>query len=134
MKYQKSVPARLQVRHRYDIVPKSALAELGSTTGCLKAVLHKFQCSKSPELWAFLPHFLKVAPFFNSETGVLLCFISLSQRCIYYLRQFFRLIVLHLCIDVHSCFTVLMSCKILNRLRIYSCVQKICNVSVSKSV
>ena len=52
------------------------------------------------------------------------------KSTIYYPKQFLRLIVLHFCVDVHSCFAVFMSGKVLNCLWIDTRIEKIGDVSV----
>ena len=52
------------------------------------------------------------------------------KRTIYYPKQLLWFIVLHFCIDVHSCFAVFVSGKVLDGLWINSSIEKIGNVSV----
>ena len=52
------------------------------------------------------------------------------KRTIYYPKQLFWFIVLHYCIDVHSCFAVFVSGKVLDGLWINTSIEKIGNVSV----
>ena len=57
------------------------------------------------------------------------------MKCrIYYIKQLFWLIILHSCIDVHSCLTVFMSGKVLNRFGVNACIQKIGNVGMTQQV
>ena len=56
------------------------------------------------------------------------------ESTVYHPKQLLWFIVLHLCVDVHSCFTVFMSCKVLNRLWINSRIEKIGDVSVPQLV
>lgn len=55
---------------------------------------------------------------------------SLLKRTIYYPKQLLWFIVLHFCIDVHSCFAVFVSGKVLDGLWINTSIEKIGNVSV----
>jgi len=52
------------------------------------------------------------------------------ESAIYHAKQLLWLIILHLCIDVHSCFAIFMSGKILNRLGINTRIKQICNIGV----
>ena len=52
------------------------------------------------------------------------------KRTIYYPKQLLWFIVLHFCIDVHSCFAVFVSGKVLDGLWINTSIEKIGNVSV----
>lgn len=52
------------------------------------------------------------------------------KRTIYYPKQLLWFIVLHFCIDVHSCFAVFVSGKVLHCLWIDTRVKKIGDVSV----
>ena len=52
------------------------------------------------------------------------------KRTIYYPKQLLWFIVLHFCIDVHSCFAVFVSGKVLDCLWINTRIEKIGNVSV----
>ena len=52
------------------------------------------------------------------------------KRTIYYPKQFLWFIILHFCIDVHSCFAVFVSGKVLDGLWINTSIEKIGNVSV----
>ena len=52
------------------------------------------------------------------------------KRTIYYPKQLLWFIVLHFCIDVHSCFAVFVSGKVLYCLWINACIEKIGDVSV----
>ena len=52
------------------------------------------------------------------------------KRTIYYPKQLLWFIVLHFCIDVHSCFAVFVSGKVLDGLWINASIEKIGNVSV----
>ena len=54
----------------------------------------------------------------------------LMKRTIYYPKQLFWFIVLHFCINVHSCFAVFMSGKVLYCLWINARIEKIGDVSV----
>lgn len=49
---------------------------------------------------------------------------------VHHIEKFFGLIILDLCINVHSCFAIFMSGKILNRLGINACIEQICDVGV----
>ena len=53
---------------------------------------------------------------------------------IYYINQLFWLIILHSCIDVHSCLTVFMSGKVLNCFGVNACIQEIGNVGMAQQV
>ena len=52
------------------------------------------------------------------------------KRTIYYPKQLLWFIILHFCIDVHSCFAVFVSGKVLDGLWINTSIEKIGNVSV----
>ena len=52
------------------------------------------------------------------------------ESAIYHAKQLLWLIILHLCVDVHSCFAVFMPCKVLDGLWINTSIEKIGNVSV----
>lgn len=56
------------------------------------------------------------------------------ESTVYHPKQLLWFIVLYFCVDVHSCFAVFMSCKVLNRLWINSRIEKIGNVSVPQLV
>ena len=57
------------------------------------------------------------------------------MKCgVYHTTELFRLIVLDFRINVHSCLAVLVTCKILNRLWINSCIQEIGDIGMSKLV
>ena len=56
------------------------------------------------------------------------------ESTIYHPEQLLWFIVFHLCVDVHSCFAIFMSGKILNRLWINSRIEKIGDVSVPQLV
>ena len=58
----------------------------------------------------------------------------LRQCTINYTDEFFGSIIFHLGVNVHSSFAVLMPCKILNRLRVYSGIKQICDISVTELV
>ena len=47
---------------------------------------------------------------------------------VYHIEKFLWLIVLDLCINVHSCFAIFMSGKILNRLGVNARVKQICDI------
>ena len=49
---------------------------------------------------------------------------------VHHIEKFVRLIILDLCINVHSCFAIFMSGKILNRLGINACIEQIRDVGV----
>ena len=49
---------------------------------------------------------------------------------VHHIEKFFGLIILDLCINVHSCFAIFMSGKILNRLGINACIEQIRDVGV----
>ena len=56
------------------------------------------------------------------------------KSTVYYTEQLLWLIILDLSIDVHSCFAVFMSCKILNRLGINSGIKQVRDVCVPELV
>ena len=57
---------------------------------------------------------------------------SLMESTVYHPKQLLWFIVLHLGVDVHSCFAVFMSSKVLDGLWINTSIEKIGNVSVSQ--
>ena len=66
----------------------------------------------------------------TQSTGSIICGAGWVKRLIYYVKKFFGLIVLDLCINVHSCFAVFMSGKVLNRLGVNACIKQICNIGM----
>ena len=56
------------------------------------------------------------------------------ESTVYHPKQLLWFIVLHFCIDVHSCFAVFMSCKILNGLWVNTCIEQVGDVSVPQLV
>ena len=54
------------------------------------------------------------------------------ESTIYHPEQLLWFIVFHLCVDVHSCLAVFMSCKVLNRFGINTTIEQVGNVSVSQ--
>lgn len=115
---------------RFAIRGKSALAELGCTTCSLQTVLREFLSCFSLIFRAF-PAFCfsvircadhKKRPFSFSD--------RLMKRTIYYPKQLLWFIVLHFCINVHSCFAVFVSGKVLYCLWINARIEKIGDVSV----
>ncbi len=58
----------------------------------------------------------------------------LHQRLIYNADEFFRSIILHLSVNVHSCLTVFMPCEILNCLGIYTRIEQIRDICVTELV
>lgn len=57
---------------------------------------------------------------------------SLMESTVYHPKQFFWLIILYFRIDVHSCFAVFMSSKVLDGLWINTSIEKVGDVSVSQ--
>ena len=112
------------------VIEISALGELRSATGGLETVLREFLSCFSLIFRAF-PAFCfsvircadhKKRPFSFSD--------RLMKRTIYYPKQLLWFIVLHFCINVHSCFAVFMSGKVLYCLWINARIEKIGDVSV----
>ena len=68
----------------------------------------------------------------TQSTGGIICGAGRVKRLIHYIKKFFGLIVLDLCINVHSCFAVFMSGKVLNRLGVNACIKQICNIGMPK--
>ena len=66
----------------------------------------------------------------TQSTGGIICGAGRVKRLIHYTKKFFGLIVLDLCINVHSCFAVFMSCKVLDRLGVNACIKQICNIGM----
>ena len=106
------------------------LGELGCATGGLQTVLREFLSCFSLIFRAF-PAFCfsvircadhKKRPFSFSD--------RLMKRTIYYPKQLLWFIVLHFCINVHSCFAVFVSGKVLYCLWINARIEKIGDVSV----
>ena len=52
------------------------------------------------------------------------------ESAIYHAKQLLWLIILHLCIDVHSCFAVFMPCKVLDSLRVHPGIQQVGDIGV----
>ena len=107
-----------------------SLAELRSATSCFETVLREFLSCFSLIFRAF-PAFCfsvircadhKKRPFSFSD--------RLMKRTIYYPKQLLWFIVLHFCINVHSCFAVFVSGKVLYCLWINARIEKIGDVSV----
>ena len=112
------------------VIEISALGELRSATGGLQTVLREFLSCFSLIFRAF-PAFCfsvircadhKKRPFSFSD--------RLMKRTIYYPKQLLWFIVLHFCINVHSCFAVFVSGKVLYCLWINARIEKIGDVSV----
>ena len=57
---------------------------------------------------------------------------SLMESTVYHPKQLLWFIVLHLGVDVHSCFAVFMSSKVLDGLWINTSIEKVGDVSVSQ--
>ncbi len=68
-------------------------------------------------------------PLTQSITNVLRK-VRWAKCLVHHIEKFLWLIILHLCIDVHSCFAIFMSGKILNRLGINTRIKQICNIGV----
>ena len=57
------------------------------------------------------------------------------MKCrIHYIKQLFWFIILHSCIDVHSCLAIFMSGKVLNCLGVNACIQEVGNVGMPQQV
>ena len=56
------------------------------------------------------------------------------KRSIHNIKKLVWFIILHSCIDVHSCLAVFMSGKVLNRLGVNACIQEIGNVGMPQQV
>ena len=56
------------------------------------------------------------------------------KRSIHNIKKLVWFIILHSCIDVHSCLAVLMSGKVLDRLGVNTCIQKIGDVGMPQQV
>ena len=52
------------------------------------------------------------------------------ESAIYHAKQLLWLIILHLCVDVHSCFAVFMPCKVLDSLRVNPGIQQVGDIGV----
>ena len=66
----------------------------------------------------------------TQSTGSIIRGAGWVKRLIHNAKKFFGLIVLDLCINVHSCFAVFMSGKVLNRLGVNACIKQICNIGM----
>ena len=66
----------------------------------------------------------------TQSTGSIIRSVRGVKCLIHNVKKFFGLIVLDFCINVHSCFTIFMSGKVLNRLGVNARVKQICNVGV----
>lgn len=64
----------------------------------------------------------------TQSTGSIIRGAGWVKRLIHNAKKFFGLIVLDLCINVHSCFAIFMSSKVLNRLWVNARIKQICNV------
>ena len=106
------------------------LGELGSTTGGLQTVLREFLSCFPLILRAFPAFCLSVIQCADHKKRPFSFSNSLMKRTIYYPKQFFWFIILHFCIDVHSCFAVFVSGKVLYCLWINARIEKIGDVSV----
>lgn len=58
----------------------------------------------------------------------------LTKRCIHNAQQLFGAIVLNLCLDVHSYFTILMSCEVLNSFGINRSVNQVGDIRMTQLV
>ena len=85
-------------------------------------------------LLAFLALAFPVVLPINTQNGAFSYSRVLMKCGIYHTDKFFGLIILYLCINVHSCFAVFMSCQILNRLGIDPCIKKIRDICVTQLV
>ena len=112
----------------------SALAELRSATSGLQAVLKNSMCRFSLIFRGFSAFCLKVAPLFNQENGATSHPKLLVQSSVYNAYEFFRLIILHLCINGHSCLTIFMSGQILHRFRVNTFMNQIRDISVPEKM
>ncbi len=111
---------------------ESALAELGSATGGLEAVLNRSFVRFSLIFRAFWPLPSNVAPLFNHKMGTQDTLILLSKGVIYHTYKFFRFIILYLRVNVHRCLAVFMPSKILDSFWINASIQQVSNIGVAK--
>ena len=121
-------PADLGLWKRYS--DRSALAELRSATSGFEAVLREFLSCFSLIFRAFPAFCFAVIRCADHKKRPFSFSNSLMKRTIYYPKQFLWFIILHFCIDVHSCFAVFVSGKVLDGLWINTSIEKIGNVSV----
>ena len=56
------------------------------------------------------------------------------ESAIYHAKQLLWLIILHLCVDVHSCFAVFMPCKVLDSLGVNPGIQQVGDIGMPKLV
>ena len=56
------------------------------------------------------------------------------ESAIYHAKQLLWLIILHLCVDVHSCFAVFMPCKVLDSLRVHPGIQQVGDIGVAQQM
>ena len=109
---------------------KLTFGELRSSTSCFKTVLREFLSCFPLILRAFPAFCLSVIRCADHKKRPFSFSNSLMKRTIYYPKQFLWFIILHFCIDVHSCFAVFVSGKVLYCLWINACIEKIGDVSV----
>ena len=124
------VKCRPYGRHFKRSGEKLALGELGSAAGGFQAVLREFLSCFPLILRAFPAFCLSVIQCADHKKRPFSFSNSLMKRTIYYPKQLLWFIVLHFCIDVHSCFAVFVSGKVLDGLWINTSIEKIGDVSV----
>ena len=56
------------------------------------------------------------------------------ESAIYHAKQLLWLIILHLCVDVHSCFAVFIPCKVLDSLRVNPGIQQVGDIGVAQQM
>ncbi len=57
------------------------------------------------------------------------------MKCpVHHRKKFLWLIILHLCVDVHSCFAIFMSGKVLNRLRVNTGIQQVGDIGMAQQM
>ena len=108
----------------------SALGELRRTTGGFQAVLREFLSCFPLIFRLFRLSASQLSGVRTIKNGLFSFSDRLMKRTIYYPKQLLWFIVLHFCINVHSCFAVFMSGKVLYCLWINARIEKIGDVSV----
>lgn len=85
-------------------------------------------------LRAFSHFMFSINPPLNQKSGGFYSRNHLLKSSVHHIKQLLWFIVLYLCIDVHSCFAVFVSGKVLNRFGVYSRIKQVCDVSVPQLV
>ena len=112
----------------------SALAELGSTTGSLQAVLYEIQPQKVLIFQSFLAFLRQLSHPLAPPVRVYSGIFAVCKSTVYNRSEIFGLIVLQFAVDIHRCFGILMPCKVLHRLWINTGINQICDVGMTQHI